>query len=210
MARVHEPTHPVSHACRDRSGRRTHATRRPKNIASPWHPKIGTLPADDQLDRAVEAHKAAKLAEIAQRKATLLHLVADPEVYEHRLSERGSREYDSWYKVRGKWVRMTNINRAHTASAAVNAGSIKAIRTTLPADHPDALLSLPDRPSVAWLQMVDKRAAIDQGRTETAESEKRYGVWQQSVENVDNFDPTRPSRSTPPKPTEEPEDGRGE
>jgi hypothetical protein len=125
-------------------------------------------------------------------------------------TERGSREYDSWYKVRGKWVRMTNINRAHTASAAVNAGSIKAIRTTLPADHPDALLSLPDRPSVAWLQMVDKRAAIDQGRTETAESEKRYGVWQQSVENVDNFDPTRPSRSTPPKPTEEPEDGRGE
>jgi hypothetical protein len=195
---------------RDPSRRRAHVTTRPKNSASPWRPTIGTLPADDQLDRAVEAHKAAKRTEVSQRKEALLHLVADPEVYEHRLAERGSREYDRWYKVRGKWVRMTNINKAHTASAAVNEGSVKAIRTTLPADHPDALSSLPDRPSVAWLQMVDKRAAIDQGRTETAESEKRRGVWEESVENVDNFDATRPSRPTPPKPTEGSKDDRGE
>ena len=164
--------------------------------------KIGTLPADDQLDRAVRAHEAAELAEVAQRKQIVLRLIADPEVYEHRLAERGAREYDRWYKVRGKWIRMTNTNQAHAASAAVNEGSIKALRTTLPADHPAALTSLPDRPSVAWLQTVDKRAAIDQGRTETAESEKRRGIWRRSVENVDNFDLTKPSRPTPPRPPE--------
>jgi hypothetical protein len=150
----------------------------------PWKSNVGG-PSDEELNRVVQAHEE-------QRRQEVKRLVADPEVYEHRQHERGFREYKFWRKVRGRWTQLTNITKAHTASAAVNEGSIKALRTTLPEDHPNALKGLPDRPSVAWLRRIDKNAAVDQGRTATAEKRKRLGIaW---TEGVDNTDPAIPSR----------------
>jgi hypothetical protein len=152
----------------------------------PWKSNVGG-PTDEELNRVVQAHEEHRRGEVKR-------LVADPDVYKWRLGERGYREYKSWYKLRGRWVQLTNITKAHTASAAVNEGSIKALRTTLPADDPRALASLPDRPSVAWLKKIDKNAALDQGRTETAEQNKRLDIaW---TENVDNTDTAIPSRRT--------------
>ena len=88
----------------------------------------------------------------------LLTETPDAEVYDWRLRERRSREYTFRGKGRYRGRRLTNITPRHTASAAVNEGSIKALRTTLPEGHDDALKGLPNRPSIAWLRQIDKNA----------------------------------------------------
>ncbi len=109
----------------------------------PWKSNNTRGPSDEELDRVVQAHEKATKE---QRQEEVKRLVADPEVYQHRLDQRGYREYECWVKIQGKWVRKRKINPALAASEAVNEGSIAALRTTLPEENEDALRSLPDRP----------------------------------------------------------------
>jgi len=138
----------------------------------PWKSNVGG-PSDEELNRIVQAHEEERRKDEERRRVEVKRLVADAEVYDWRLGERRSREYTFWGKGRYRGRRLTNITPRHTASAAVNEGSIKALRTTLPEGHDDALKGLPNRPSIAWLRQIDKNASIDQGRTETAEKRKR-------------------------------------
>jgi len=172
----------------------------------PWKSNVGG-PSDEELDRVVQAHDDARRKDEERRRKEVKRLVADEEVYVWRLEERGYREFTFWGKGRYRGRRLTNITRRHTASAAVNAGSIKALRTTLPADHQDALKSLPHRPSIAWLKMIDKNAAIDQARTEVAEKEKRQGIgWATNVDNADKAIPSRRAYTGPSGRDDEPAD----
>ncbi len=141
----------------------------------PWKSNVGG-PSDEELDRVVQAHEDERRKDEERRRVAVKKLVADEAVYTWRLEERGYREFTFWGKGRYRGRRFTNITPRHTASAAVNEGSIKALRTTLPKGHEDALGGLPDRPSIAWLRKIDKNAATDQGRTETAEKRKRVEI----------------------------------
>jgi hypothetical protein len=126
---------------------------------------MATLPTDDELNATVAKHEETRRTEVKR-------LLADPEVYDWRLKERRSREYEGWVKIKGRWKRRIILNKAHAGSAAVNEGSIKAIRTTLPKDHEDHLGSLPERPSIAWLRRIDANTSIDQGRKQTLQGRR--------------------------------------
>ena len=89
-----------------------------------WKSNVGG-PSDEELNRVVQAHEEGQRSDEEQRREEVKRLVADPEVYDHRLAERGYREYTFWGKGRYRGRRLTNITKAHTASAAVNEGSIK-------------------------------------------------------------------------------------
>lgn len=123
----------------------------------PWKSVPVGLPDDGTLNAVSAGHTAARREEVRR-------LVADREVYEHRLDMRRAHEYEAWVKIRGKWCRRIILNAKHAGSAAVNEGSVKAIRTTLPEEHPDRLGGLPERPSVPWLRKIDSNTAIDQQR----------------------------------------------
>jgi len=125
------------------------------------------LPSDEELNRVVEEDKK-------RRGEAIINLLSDPEVYEHRLRERGYREYTFYGKGRYKGKRLTNITPRQTASAAVNQGSIKALTTT----------AIPKNPSIAWLRAIDKNTGIDQGRQDTA-LEKKHSLLAEQTEIED-------------------------
>jgi len=123
----------------------------------PWKQLPAGLPDDTQLDAVAEARRAQRIEQVRD-------LVADPEVYQHRLDERGTRTHERLIKTKYGWRWMTVLNASHAGTAAVNEGSAKAIRTTLPEDDERRLRGLPDRPSIAWLRKIDRNTAIDQER----------------------------------------------
>jgi hypothetical protein len=56
-----------------------------QRMTPPWRNNVVGKPSDAELDRAAQAH-------VAQRREEIKNLVANPEVYDHRLKERGWRE----------------------------------------------------------------------------------------------------------------------
>jgi len=158
----------------------------------PWKSNVG--PSDEELDRVVQAYEEQRRCEVAR-------LVADAEIYDRRLTARGSRVYQFWGRGCYKGRLLTNITKTHTASAAVNEGSIKALRTALPDGDKDRLDSLPEQPSLAWLKRIDANTAIDQGRKVTLQ--RRREIQTEQLVKVEEMDYQRRTGRTPRRKTGE-------